>query len=208
MSIVVRDDSGRELLRQLFELPIFPSEPTAAVGRRRMPTHSEPMITVQQRSPLYFQPNQGAQQIGTASGALQVLARRGQWYLVSMDPGVAWVSERYLEQTHLQQKVAVDKASIEPYFIEAGRINFANYDEVSTAKDVTISGEFSGTKLLDYRLFHNGRKRRYRRFEQNHVLARPFQEALRLQPGLNRVMVIVRSTTGHETTETLLITKK
>ena len=108
----------------------------------------------------------------------------------------------------VSQKVTVNKATIEPHFIEAGRINFANYDEVSTAEDVIISGEFSGTKLLDYRLFHNGRKRRYQQFEQNHALSRPFQAALRLQPGLNRVMVIVRSTTGHETTETLLITKK
>ena len=208
MSIVVRDDVGNQLLKQIIELPMFPSEPTAAVGRRRMATHSEPMIVLQPRSPLYFQPDQDTEQIGTASGALQVLARRGHWHLVSMSPGIAWVSDGYLKQTQLRQKVTVNKATIEPHFIEAGRINFANYDEVSTAEDVIISGEFSGTKLLDYRLFHNGRKRRYQQFEQNHALSRPFQAALRLQPGLNRVMVIVRSTTGHETTETLLITKK
>ena len=79
---------------------------------------------------------------------------------------------------------------------------------MSTERTVTISGELSGTKLLDYRLFHNGRKKRYRQFEQPHVLARPFSETIELKPGLNRLQLIVRSTTGHQTSQTLLITKK
>ena len=45
MSITVRDHQGKELLRQLFELPVFPGT-HGAVNRRRMITHSEPMVTL------------------------------------------------------------------------------------------------------------------------------------------------------------------
>lgn len=208
MQVIVRNEDGRELLRQRFTMPVYPSEPAATVDRGRLNTSSEPKIVLPKHTSIYFQPIQDAQEIGTAKGTFESLGRRGPWHLISAEPGKAWVKLPTTLADMPKHLSSDSSSSVDPYFVEAGRIAFSEHEEVSKKEHFTISGEVSGSQLLDYRFFHNGRKRTYQRFLESPQRTHRFEEAIKLAPGVNRLSIIVRSSTGHETSETLIITRK
>ena len=189
-------------------MPVYPSEPAASVDKGRLNTSSEPKIVLSNHTPIYFQPVQDAQEIGTVKGTFESLARRGPWHLINADPGKAWVKPTTTITGVSKHRSTSGPSNIDPYFVEAGRIAFNDHEEVSNGEQFTISGAVSGSKLLDYRLFQNGRKRRYQRFHESAQLTHRFEEAIKLTPGVNHLSIIVRSATGHETSETLIITRK
>ena len=155
-----------------------------------------------------FQPEEKSEVVAHATGTLTAIGRRGDWLLVELQAGFAWLHQ---SDRRLMDAPARPDPTSEPFklrFNRGGEINFEQRSAVTTNASFLLKGAFSGVDLKDYRFFHNGKKTVYAQIDEPSVIGHPFETHFDLKPGVNRLDAVLRSKSGYETSRTFYVTRR
>ena len=204
----VKDAAGHHLIYKTIKLTLYPSEPVASFGQRKPQAHSTSKITAKPKAPIYFQPDVHSDVVGEVSGTVDIITRRGDWLLISMNDGLGWLNQSDRQDLNTQGVVTAPSTRQDLRYSRGGLINFERRPILTDHSSFVLKGAFSGFDLKDYRFFHNGKKKVYARIDDRSVLGHPFETVIDLKPGMNRVDAILRSKSGFETSRTFFVTRR
>jgi C-terminal peptidase prc len=204
----VKDPAGHHLIYKTIKLSLYPSEPIANFGQRKPQAHSTSKVTAKSKALIHFQPDVHSDVVGEVSGTLDIITRRGDWLLISIDGGLGWLNQSDRRDLGTQAVVTAPPTRQDLRYSRGGSINFERRPILTNHRTFVLKGAFSGFNLKDYRFFHNGKKKVYARIDERSVLGHPFETVIDLEPGMNRVDAILRSKSGFETSRTFFVTRR
>ncbi|MGB0645611.1 MAG: S41 family peptidase, partial [Bradymonadia bacterium] len=204
----IKDEHGQHLVYKTVVLTLYPPEPQTHLGQFQDRVRSSSSLSVRDNAALRFQPDDKSEVVAQATGTLTAIGRRGDWLLVELPSGFAWLNQSDRRILDAPAKTDQHLPPFKLRFNRGGEINFEQRSLVTTNASFLLRGAFSGVDLKDYRFFHNGKKTVYAAINEPSVIGHPFETRFELKPGVNRLDAVLRSKSGYETSRTFYVTRQ